>query len=126
VTSAAPHPPHETRPGTVATGKALVHTAAEAAAIIGGNCKASWLKARARAREFPCEMIGGAYGFTDAHIAEIIAICEVPARRAAQPAPAPAPAKKTPAKRATVPVSRALPAGVTLLEVREPRKRNVA
>lgn len=121
MTSVAPQPQQDSR----AAPSALAYTAEQAAKIIGGNCKASWLRAKARAREFPYEWIGGSYNFTRAQIDEIIALCEVPVRRAAQAAAVPA--KRAPAKRAaTAPSPLALGAGVTLLKARAPRKRNVA
>lgn len=93
--------------------------------IIGGNCKASWLRTKARKGEIPSLWIGK-YAFTDAHIAEIIRICERPARKA-KPAAAPVPPAKSPAKRAAAaPAPRALPPGVTLIEIREPRRRGAA
>jgi hypothetical protein len=114
----------DSRPAVAAPRPALAHTAAEAAAIIGGTCKASWLKAQAREGKIPYLWIGGAYNFTDAHIREIIALCEVRARPA-KAAP-PAPAKSTPAKRkADAPFS--IPAAeVVQLRARAPRNRSVA
>lgn len=74
---------------------ALVHTADQAAEIIGNGCKASWLKEQARLRKIPFTMPGGRYGWTDAHIDEIITMFEhrpeprTPARtRPRQAAPA--------------------------------------
>jgi hypothetical protein len=61
-------------------------TKAEAAFKLG--CKESWLEEMARRRKIPFTKIGGALHFTDAHIAEIIALFEVrptPAPRAALP-----------------------------------------
>ena len=50
----------------------------EAAIIL--RCKASWLKEQARRREIPFTMIGGAYRWTDEHLAEIVRLGEhVPA-----------------------------------------------
>lgn len=57
----------------------MTRTAEEAAARIGGGCKTRWLKEKARRREIPFVMIGGAYAFTDAHLDEIIAILSRPA-----------------------------------------------
>jgi hypothetical protein len=55
-----------------------VHTKAEAAAIL--RVKESWLERRAAARGIPFTMLGGAYHFTDEHLAEIVRINErVPA-----------------------------------------------
>ena len=123
MTSAAPHPPHETRPGTVATGTALAYTPEEAAAIIGADIKPSWLRRKARNREIPSHWFGK-YSFTIEDIREIIATCSVPARQAK---PAAAPAKRAPAKRAAAPAP-AIPAanGVVQLRPRQPRKRKVA
>ena len=95
--------------------------------MISDDCTASWLKAKARAGEFPALKIGGAWNFTDAHIAEILRLCEVPARKAAQPAQPAATAKQKNPKRTTpdnAPFS--LPAtGVVQLRARQPRKRSV-
>src|ERR1017187_4357057 len=73
VTSAGPGT--NSRPA-VAPSPALVRTAAEAAGIIGGTCKASWLKQQAREGRIPYVRLGGAYNFTDAHIAAILGIFE--------------------------------------------------
>jgi hypothetical protein len=55
-----------------------VHTKAEAAVIL--RVKESWLERRAAARDIPFTMLGGAYHFTDEHLAEIVRINErVPA-----------------------------------------------
>jgi len=70
---------------------ALIHTAEEAAGIIGGACKASWLREKARLREIPFTMIGGSYHFTGAHIDEII--------RSFEQQPQPAALKRAPARR---------------------------
>jgi hypothetical protein len=68
-----------TTDATPATPK--VHTKAEAAAIL--RVKASWLERRAAARGIPFTMLGGAYHFTDEHLAEIVRINErVPAAEA--------------------------------------------
>jgi hypothetical protein len=93
----------------------LAYTAAEAAAIIGGSCKASWLKAQARSRKIPYVKIGGAYNFTDAHIAEIISILEV--RPKEQPAgKPPADSRRPPGIAAELRVQ-----GAPLLKTRAPR-----
>jgi hypothetical protein len=55
----------------------LAHTADQAAAIIGGACKVSWLKEQARFRKIPYTRIGGAYHFTDEQLAQILRIFEV-------------------------------------------------
>lgn len=55
----------------------LAHAADQAAAIIGGSCKGSWLKQQARDRKIPYTLIGGAYHFTDEQLAEILRIFEV-------------------------------------------------
>jgi hypothetical protein len=77
-----------------------IHSADQAAEIIGNGCKASWLKEQARLRQIPFTMPGGRYGWTDAHIDEIIKMFEhrpeprTPGRprprQAAPAAPAPA------------------------------------
>ena len=52
----------------------LAWTAAEAAELL--RCKASWLRRKARCHEIPCTMLGRAYHFSDAHLAEVIRILE--------------------------------------------------
>lgn len=54
-----------------------VHTADQAAAIIGGGCKASWLREKARLRKIPFTRLGSGYGWTDAQITETLTILEV-------------------------------------------------
>jgi hypothetical protein len=51
-----------------------VYEAVEAAIIL--RCKPSWLREKARRREIPFTLIGGAYRWTDAHLAEIIRLGE--------------------------------------------------
>ena len=51
-----------------------LHTPAQAAEIL--QCKPSWLREQARLRRIPFTMLGGAYRFSDAHLAEIVAIHE--------------------------------------------------
>jgi hypothetical protein len=107
---------------------APAHTAAQAAAIIGGTCKASWLKKLAREGRIGCQMIGGAYNFTEENIAEIRAYIARPARK---PGPAPAAAAPPPrarARRAGKPAAAAEPpapaaAPLTLIQPREFRRR---
>jgi hypothetical protein len=97
-----------------------VHTPEQAAEIIGGTCKASWLKAGARAGRFPHVMIGGSYNFTDAQIREIVQLCSVPARQPTPAVPVPA-AVKLPTVR---PVSDVVPGtGVAHIRPRQPRQR---
>jgi excisionase family DNA binding protein len=48
----------------------VVHTLDEAAAIL--RVRKSWLERQAAARKIPFTMLGGAYRFTDAHLAEIV------------------------------------------------------
>lgn len=50
------------------------HSKAEAAALL--RVTASWLERRAAARVIPFTMVGGAYHFTDEHLAEIIRMHE--------------------------------------------------
>jgi hypothetical protein len=70
------------------TGLVGVYDADAASVIL--RCKASWLKAKARERKIPFTMIGGAYRWTDAHLAEIVRLGEVapavPAQRSRHPA----------------------------------------
>ena len=76
-----------------------LYTAAEAAKIL--RVKQSWLKRQAAARKIPFTMLGGAYRFTDGHLAAIVQMHEkMPSpsgnvrhsrsrsRRARKPAPA--------------------------------------
>jgi excisionase family DNA binding protein len=56
----------------------VVRTLDEAAAIL--RVRKSWLERQAAARKIPFTMLGGAYHFTDAHLAEIVRMNEkVPA-----------------------------------------------
>ena len=58
----------------------VVRTLDEAAAIL--RVRKSWLERQAAARKIPFTMLGGAYRFTDAHLAEIVRMNEkVPAAR---------------------------------------------
>ena len=52
----------------------MVHTPAEAAAIL--RVRQSWLERQAAARRIPFTMLGGAYRFTDDHLAEIVRMNE--------------------------------------------------
>jgi excisionase family DNA binding protein len=52
-----------------------LYTAAEAAGIL--KVKKSWLERQAAARKIPFTMLGGAYRFTDSHLAAIIQIFEM-------------------------------------------------
>jgi hypothetical protein len=89
---------------------ALIHTAEQAAEIIGGDCKASWLREKARLREIPHTMISGSYHFTGAHLDEIV--------QAFERLPQPAHAKRAPARAAGAQV-----VPVTMLTARTPRRR---
>jgi len=51
-----------------------IYTKEEAAEIL--RVKVSWLERRAAARQIPFTMLGGAYRFTDAHLAEIVHLNE--------------------------------------------------
>ena len=51
-----------------------LYSAAEAAKAL--RCSVWWLKEQARNRRIPFLMLGGAYRFTAAHLAEIIALYE--------------------------------------------------
>jgi hypothetical protein len=51
-----------------------VHTKAEAATIL--RVRESWLEREAAARRVPFTMLGGAYHFTNEHLAEIVRINE--------------------------------------------------
>jgi excisionase family DNA binding protein len=52
----------------------VVRTLGEAAAIL--RVRESWLERQAAARKIPFTMLGGAYRFTDAHLAEIVRMHE--------------------------------------------------
>jgi excisionase family DNA binding protein len=52
-----------------------LYTAAEAAGIL--RVKKSWLERQAAARKIPFPMLGGAYKFTDSHLAAIVHIFEM-------------------------------------------------
>ena len=58
-----------------------LYTATEAAKIL--KVKKSWLERQAAARRIPFTMLGGAYRFTDRHLAAIVQIYER-TRRSAQ------------------------------------------
>lgn len=59
----------------VATGPPRVAwTADEAAGLLG--CTASWLREKARRREIPYTMLGGAYHFSGAHLAAVMSTFE--------------------------------------------------
>jgi hypothetical protein len=109
-----------TPPGTVSP---IAHTAEEAAAIIGGTCKASWLKAQARQGIFPCLKIAGAYNFTDVDIAEILAILHRPAKVAPAASAASAAVNN---RRSQAPPAQPPAATVTILRARSPRQRKSA
>jgi excisionase family DNA binding protein len=81
----------DTRAAVTERRPALAWTTAEAAELL--RCKPSWLQEKARRREIPYTMLGGAYHFSDAHLAEVIRIFEELPRSA--PAPA-APASRSP------------------------------
>ena len=51
-----------------------LYTAAEAAEIL--RVKQSWLERQAAARKIPFTMLGGAYRFTDGHLAAIVQMNE--------------------------------------------------
>jgi excisionase family DNA binding protein len=52
----------------------VLYTKDEAARIL--RVKVSWLERRAAARQIPFTMLGGAYRFTPAHLAEIVRLSE--------------------------------------------------
>ena len=95
----------------------LTHTAAETAAIIGGRCKASWLRQQARDGKIPYLMIGGSYHFSSEHITEILAAFE----HRPTPTPPPAAAKPSRQRAAARPTGETMPPGVTQLKPRQPR-----
>lgn len=98
----------------------LAYTAEQGAGIIGGSCKASWLKKLAREKKIPHLKIGGAYNFTDRHILAIISYFE-------QPVPAVQPQRGVPAGRPSTLQDGALPpvpaAGAVQFRDRTPRRR---
>lgn len=88
------------------------HNAADTAAIIGGDMKASWLEEKACHRDIPFTMLANRYCWTDAQIAEIIASGEKqPGSRRAATAP-----RRKPAQPQTA------PAGVAVLQAKTPRR----
>ena len=93
----------------------LAHDADRAAALIGGTCKASWLKQQARDGVIPYVKLGGAYNFTDADLAEIMTIFGVGPRTQS----ASQPTARPPVPVVTAPGGQ----GVPLLESRTPRTR---
>jgi hypothetical protein len=90
--------PEAEQPGPPST---LVYDARQAAAVIGGICKASWLKQQARDEIVPHVKLGGAYHFSNSHLAEIISIFEV--RPKVQPVAQSAPATPPPVRTTAVP-----------------------
>lgn len=90
----------QSRPGA----PVRVYNPDEAARIL--RCRPSWLKEQARLRRIPFTMIGGAYRWTDAHLAEIVRLGEWGVS-----APAPAANRRTtlPAGHVGAPVLRARP-----------------
>lgn len=125
VISTGPAPREDSRLAVAAPGPALAYTPEEAAEIIGGDCKASYLRALAREGKVSALWLGK-YAFTSAHIREILAYCERPASTA-KAAVQPAPAKSTTAKRAPDrPAPLALAGSVPQLQARAPRKHRIA
>jgi hypothetical protein len=72
-----------------------VHTLGEAAAIL--RVRPSWLQRRAAARSIPFTMLGGAYHFTEEHIAEIVRMNEKRPASFTEPQAVP---RKTPERQA--------------------------
>lgn len=111
-----------TSPGTVrqtdnppaAAAPALAYTPEQAAAIIGAGCKASYLRKLAREGKVPFLWVGK-YGFTAAHVREIVAFCE----RSAKPVKSPA----APAARRTRQAAPGAAPVVEMLTARPPRRR---
>lgn len=79
-----------------------VFDAEEAAVIL--KCKVSWLKEKARKREIPFTKIGGSYGWTPGHLAEIIKLFE---HRPSGRTDAPVAARRTAPQGDEVPVLKA-------------------
>jgi excisionase family DNA binding protein len=74
----------------------VVYTLDETASIL--RVRKSWLERQAASRKIPFTMLGGAYRFTDAHLAEIVrmheklpAAGELKTERARRPPQAPTP-----------------------------------
>lgn len=88
----------------------ILHTPEEAAELLA--CKPSWLREKARRREIPFTLVGGAYRFSDAHLTRIVQQFEqAPGRPAAPPV------------RRTRPASEPAPAsGPAQLKARRPRR----
>jgi hypothetical protein len=95
--------------------QAMTYSAKQAAAIIGGACKASWLTRMARERRIPYVQIGPAYCFTDAHITEILKIFEV--------RPITAMSSARPPAKSAAPRSGTTAGPQVVLRARQPRKR---
>jgi excisionase family DNA binding protein len=92
-----------------------LYTAAEAAEVL--KVKKSWLERQAAARKIPFTMLGGAYKFTDGHLAAIVQIFEMmpsPSGAARDSQSRRSPRSRKPAK--------AEPSGVAPLRAR-PRSR---
>jgi hypothetical protein len=80
----------------------VIFDAGEAAGIL--KCTASWLKEKARRREIPFTKVGGSYGWTPGHLAEIVRLFEY---RPAGRADAPVAAKRTAASSDEAPALKA-------------------
>jgi hypothetical protein len=111
-------------PGADTSGRAphqpQTYTPEEAVAIIGGGCKASWLRQGAREGRFPFTWIGK-YAFTAAQISEIVAISARQPKKTGKPAATPeASTKHTPSS----PLIPAPGLGMVQLRARQPRNRN--
>lgn len=87
----------------------LLHTPEQAAEIL--QCKPSWLREQARLRRIPFTKPGGAYRFSDAHLAEIVAMYEQRPGSANPP--------KVVRRRTGVDAE---PAGVSTLQARRPQR----
>jgi len=72
-----------------------LYTAAEAAEIL--RVKQSWLERQAAARKIPFTMLGGAYRFTDGHLAVIVQMHEKMPSPSGSRSRSPRPRKPAPA-----------------------------
>jgi len=72
----------------------VLHRPADVARML--RCSQWWVKEQARKRRIPFSWIGGSYRFTDAHVAEIIALFEVRPEDATATAPTPRQAARHP------------------------------
>lgn len=87
------------------SGLPQLHTPKEVADALG--CSEWWVKERARRRQIPYVLVGGAYKFSDEHFDQILAIFEqLPEPTASQPA---SPPRRRAQPRSEVPANHVVP-----------------